>query len=149
MKGEYSSADEAAREYERDLRELAAGHTAPVPRFDLVLLGMGADGHTASLFPRTAALDVLDRLVVSNRVETLGTERLTLTVPVFNNAAQVLFLVQGSDKAEALRAVLEGPCDPNRLPAQLIRPTGGRLRWLVDPSAARLLSAVQVVELPS
>jgi 6-phosphogluconolactonase len=114
---------------------------------DLVLLGMGTDGHTASLFPGSAALSVRDRLVVSNHVVKLAADRLTLTVPVFNNAAEVLFLVQGSGKAEALQAVLEGPHDPDRLPAQLIHPTDGRLRWLVDPSSARLLSAAASADL--
>ena len=149
VKGEYASADEAAKEYERDLRTSMVADAGQLPRFDLVLLGMGADGHTASLFPRSAALYQRDRLVVSNRVEKLNAERITVTVPVFNNAAEVLFLIQGADKADALRAVLEGPYDPDRLPAQLIRPTRGRLRWLVDPSAARSLSAAQAVELPS
>ena len=155
IKGEYESAALAADEYDRDLRRAFARETdggaraAPAespyagewPRFDLVLLGMGADGHTASLFPGTDALHEGRRLAVANWVPTLNADRITLTPPVFNNAAEVLFLVSGDDKAEALRAVIEGPSDPDRLPAQLIRPTRGRLRWLVDPTAARLLSA--------
>jgi 6-phosphogluconolactonase len=140
IKGEYEDAARAADEYEQDLRTAFGVGDGEAPRFDLVLLGMGADGHTASLFPGTNALRETQRLAVTNRVEKLATERITLTVPVLNNAADVLFLVQGAEKAEALKAVLEGPYEPERFPAQLIRPGQGRLRWLVDRPAARLLA---------
>jgi len=146
IKAEHADADRAAREYERDLRLAFGAGAGETPRFDLVLLGMGPDGHTASLFPETDALYERRRLVVSNRVERLRTDRITLTVPVLNRAAEIVFLVQGGDKAAALRAVLEGPFDPDRLPAQLIHPSRGRLRWLVDPAAAALLSATHAVE---
>ncbi len=144
IKGEYPDAGRAAEEYERDLwTAFGAGETsAEMPRFDLVLLGMGPDGHTASLFPGTDALREQRRLAVSNWVDKLKTERITLTPPVLNNAAEVLFLVHGPDKAAALQAVIEGPYQPDQLPAQLIRPRQGRVLWLVDPSAARLLSRV-------
>jgi 6-phosphogluconolactonase len=140
MKGEYEDAARAADEYQRDLRSVFALSDGQCPRFDLILLGMGADGHTASLFPGTDALRERRRLAVANHVEKLATDRMTLTVPVFNHGIDVLFLVQGPDKAEALKAVLEGPYDPERLPAQLIQPASGRLTWLVDSAAARLLS---------
>jgi 6-phosphogluconolactonase len=140
IKGEYPDASQAAAEYERDLGRAFAHREGQLPRFDLVLLGMGADGHTASLFPGTAALRERQRLAVANRVEALDTERITLTVTVLNNTSQVLFLVHGADKAGALKEVLEGPDDPERLPAQLIQPVNGRLRWLVDPAASHLLS---------
>jgi 6-phosphogluconolactonase len=156
IKGEYESASEAADAYEHDLRQFfRVGRTgeagavgeqglpaADVPRFDLVLLGLGPDGHTASLFPGTDALREQRRFAVSNWVAKLESQRITLTAPVLNNAADVLFLVHGTDKAEALKAVLEGPYQPEHLPAQLIRPARGRLRWLVDQTAAHLLTAV-------
>ena len=142
IKGEYEDAGRAADDYERDLRIAFGLGDGQLPRFDLILLGMGADGHTASLFPGTDALHERRRLAVANRVEKLATERITLTVPVLNNAEDVLFLVQGEEKAEALKAVLEGPYEPERLPSQLIRPVDGRLRWLVDPPAGRLLSTI-------
>ena len=139
IKGELADAAQAAREYEQVLREffhLAAGEP---PRFDLVLLGMGPDGHTASLFPGTKALHEKERLVVSNWVGKFFTERITLTAPALNSAACVIFLVLGEDKAPALKAVLEGPYEPEQLPAQLIQPKNGKLVWLVDKTAARLL----------
>jgi 6-phosphogluconolactonase len=149
IRGELADAEEAAREYEQHLREIVGGNPGALPRLDLVLLGMGADGHTASLFPATTALYERERLVVSNRVDKLKTDRITMTAQLLNNAAQIVFLVQGAEKAEALRAVLEGPYDPDHLPAQLIHPTRGRLTWLVDDSAARLLSTPRSLELHS
>jgi 6-phosphogluconolactonase len=137
IKGEYPDAREAAAEYETRLR---AAFATEVPRFDLVLLGMGPDGHTASLFPGTDALHEQQRLAVANRVPQLATERITLTFKTLNHAAEVLFLVHGDDKADALKAVLEGPTRPDEFPAQMIQPSEGRLRWLIDRTAARLLS---------
>ncbi len=101
---------------------------------------MGADGHTASLFPGTPALAEHRRWVVANRVEKLGADRITLTWPILNRAADVLFLVAGVDKAAALREVLEGPRDVTRLPSQGIRPGAGRLVWLLDRAAAAQLT---------
>jgi len=142
IKGEYARASDAAQEYERDLRNVFRLNAGHVPDLDLVLLGMGADGHTASLFPATEALREQERLAVANRVEQLQGDRITLTLPVLNNAKQVAFVVQGDGKAEALKAVIEGPYSPDLLPAQLIRPIHGRLTWFVDMSAAHLLSPI-------
>lgn len=130
----------AAVAYAADLS--SSFHLTPgeMPRFDLVLLGMGPDGHTASLFPHTEALAVHDRLAVANRIPQLRADRITLTLPVLNAAREVLLLVTGADKAEALAQVLEGQPDPERLPSQSIRPAKGRLTWLVDRAAASRLS---------
>jgi 6-phosphogluconolactonase len=125
---------EAATDYEEQLREFFG--TNGVPAFDLILLGLGKDGHTASLFPETSALDVTDRSVVVNPVLKLGTSRVTLTIPVINAAEAVTFLVDGEDKARALREVLEGDADPRACPAKFIRPEGGDLTWMVDRAAA-------------
>jgi 6-phosphogluconolactonase len=140
IKGETRNAAQAAEEYEEDLRASFRVADGRLPRFDLVLLGMGAEGHTASLFPGTKALKEERRLVVSNWVGKLYTERITLTPPVLNNAARVLVMVHGAEKAPALKAVLEGPYEPNQLPVQIINPVEGKLLWLVDPSAAAMLA---------
>ncbi len=139
IKSEYPEAHRAADEYDQRLREFFAVTVGHFPQFDLLLLGMGPDGHTASLFPGTVALHERTRLVVANRVEKFNTDRITLTPPVLNNAAHIIFLVGGEEKAETLRAVLQGEQQPERFPAQLISPTQGTLLWLVDRSAARLL----------
>jgi 6-phosphogluconolactonase len=132
---------EAAAWYERELR--AAFDTPDGPprsdrgaRFDLVLLGLGADGHTASLFPETAAVREAERWVVAHQVSAVPRWRITLTPVVLNASAQVLFLVSGRDKAPALRSVLQGPDRPDLLPAQAIMPRSGNLRWWVDAGAA-------------
>jgi 6-phosphogluconolactonase len=128
--------DEAAGAYEEELRTFF--ESEEVPRFDLILLGVGGDGHTASLFPETSALEVHDRWVVANPVLKLDTTRITLTAPVINAARSVIFLVAGEEKAEALREILEGDADPRAYPATLIRPQGGP-EWMLDRSAASLL----------
>ena len=125
---------QAATDYEDTLRAFFG--TEGLPRFDLLLQGMGDDGHTASLFPGTAALDEESRWVVANYVEKLQTWRVTLTAPVINAAANVWFLVAGASKTGALHAVLEGPRQPNVLPSQLIQPVDGALTWLLDAAAA-------------
>jgi 6-phosphogluconolactonase len=130
--------DEAAATYEEELREFFGASDEP-PNFDLILLGLGKDGHTASLFPETSALEVTDRWVVANPVLKLETTRLTLTVPVINAAKAVTFLVAGEGKAAALRETLEGDADPRGYPAKFIRPADGELVWLVDKAAASLL----------
>src|SRR5712672_2401475 len=135
----FSMAKEAM-EYEDDLRVSSGSAADQLPRFDLVLLGMGPEGHAASLFPGTKALQEERRLVVSNWVGKLYTDRITLTPPVLNNAARVIFMVHGEEKAPALKAVLEGPYEPEQLPAQMINPPKGRVVWLVDPSAASMLA---------
>lgn len=144
----------AARAYERELEEhfeLSVG--GGFPRFDLILLGMGADGHTASLFGGTAALAETRRWVVDNQVPDLGTVRLTVTLPLLNAAAHVLFLVAGADKAAQLGAVLpaarslgtsfaasSGAAGPEEVvPAARVRPSSGELEWLLDASAGALL----------
>ncbi len=109
------------------------------PKLDLILLGMGDDGHTASLFPFTTALNETERIAVVNRVEKLDTIRFTLTFPAINNARNVIFLVKGADKAETLRAVLQGEFQPEKYPSQNVKPTNGNLFWLVDREAAGLL----------
>ena len=111
-----------------------------VPAFDLIYLGMGDDGHTASLFPQSPALTIRDRLVAPNFVEKLDTTRITFTTTLLNGAREVIFLVTGSGKATRLSEVLEGPIETERLPAQLVRPTHGRLRWIVDQGAASELT---------
>jgi 6-phosphogluconolactonase len=137
--GELADHDAAARAYETALT--SALGTPPV--FDLVLLGMGPDGHTASLFPGSPALDETDRWVVANPVTSPlvhgSTTRITLTAPAINAARHVWFLVAGADKAAALAEVLEGPRDPTRLPSQLIAPASGTLVWFVDAAAAAQL----------
>ena len=135
MRGELPP-DEAAASYEGELKAFF-GDEDP-PRFDLILLGLGEDGHTASLFPETSALEVADRLVVANPVLELDTTRVTLTAPVLNAARAVRFLVAGGGKAEALKEVLEGDADPRAYPARLVQPPGGPA-WMVDREAARLL----------
>jgi 6-phosphogluconolactonase len=143
IQNEHPDAQQVADDYEQTLQaffHLAAGQ---LPRFDLIFLGLGPEGHTASLFPGTKALHETKRLVVSTWVGKFFTDRITLTPPVLNNAAGVIFLVSGEDKALALKAVLEGPDEPEQLPAQLIRPTHGRLLWLVDRAAASLLQTGQ------
>ncbi|MCX5834162.1 MAG: 6-phosphogluconolactonase [Deltaproteobacteria bacterium] len=133
---------EAATTYERELKAFFfPGHVEPpgVPGFDLILLGMGDDGHTASLFPRAAALHEEGRWVVAHHVEKLRNWRVTLTPRVINAAHNVLFLVSGRDKAKCLREVLQGPYRPDELPAQVIRPESGRLTWMIDARAAELL----------
>ncbi|MCO5221109.1 MAG: 6-phosphogluconolactonase [Thermomicrobiales bacterium] len=111
-----------------------------VPAFDLIFLGMGDDGHTASLFPYTKGLDIRDRLAAPNYVEKFDTTRLTFTTTLINGAREVVFLVTGSGKAARLKEVLEGPIEADRLPSQLIRPVHGSLRWLIDQGAASELS---------
>lgn len=131
-----------ACDYELQLRKHFGTAVGEFPRFDLVLLGMGPEGHTASLFPGTKALYEKERLVVSNWVGKLYTNRITLTPPVLNHAAMVMFMISGADKAPALKAVLEGPYEPAQLPAQLIWPKEGRLVWLIERTAGGMLKAL-------
>lgn len=130
----------AASSYEATLRSFFEFGPDVLPRFDLILLGMGADGHTASLFPGSEALREERRLVVAPWVEAVGSHRVSLTCPVLNNAACIVFLVTGAEKAETLRRVLESDDAGTELPARLIRPRGGELLWFVDRAAAARLS---------
>jgi len=139
IKGELEDAGEAARQYEDDILRDFPVSEGQLPKFDLIFLGMGSDGHTASLFPGTKALQEEKRLVVSNWVGKFFTERITMTAPLLNNAAFVVFLVSGQDKALPLKGVLEGRYEPQQLPAQLVRPESGKLTWLLDSTAASLL----------
>lgn len=125
---------EAAAIYERTLRQVLGGNG--LPRLDLVLLGMGDDGHTASLFPGTAALRERQALAVANFVPKLHSWRLTFTAPLINAARTVAFLISGAGKAATLAAVLDGDLRPDELPSQLVQPAEGRLLWLLDQSAA-------------
>jgi len=134
---EESDAEQAAARYEAELRAFFALAPGERPRFDVVLLGLGKDGHTASLFPGSAAVRERERLVVAPWVPAFNSFRITLTPPVLNHARGVVFLVSGAAKAEALRAVLEGERDPDRYPAQVVE--GNRL-WMADREAARLLT---------
>src|SRR5437588_12027489 len=135
---ENSDASAAALDYENQLRRFFELRPGEFPRFDLILLGLGPDGHTASLFPNTAALNETKLLVVANWVEKFKANRITFTYPVLNNAACVIFLVNGADKADMVRTVLEdGRAD---LPSQRVHPVNGRLLWLLDKGAASKLS---------
>jgi 6-phosphogluconolactonase len=140
MEGEYAPEEGAAR-YESELRNRFRLEGAESPRFDLIQLGMGPDGHTASLFPHTAAIHEMGRLVTANHVENKDAWRVTLTWPVINHAASVFFLIGGAEKAERLNEVFTGPRDPERLPSQLIRPASGILTLILDKAAAALLPA--------
>ena len=124
---ENPSAQEAADEYEKIL----------VPRLDLILLGLGTDGHTASIFPGSEVLHETKRLVAAPWVEKLNTYRITMTLPLLNNGASVLFLVSGAEKAQIVKEVLEGP---TKYPAQFVQPTNGELIWMLDRDAASQLS---------
>jgi 6-phosphogluconolactonase len=139
IRAENPDAGKAAEDYEQELRRFFKLETEQLPAFDCVFLGMGPDGHTASLFPGTKALHERKQLVVSNWVAKFQSFRITLTAPVLNNADTVIFLVSGEEKAEPLRVVLEGQKQTDRFPSQLIEPTHGKLLWLVDRAAARKL----------
>lgn len=131
--------EQAAARYESELRNRFRLEGAELPRFDLVLLGMGNDGHTASLFPHSEGLDSMMHLVVANHVEAKEAWRVTLTWPVINHGAQVVFLIEGTSKSKVLYDVLMGPYRPEDLPSQLIWPDNGELTFLLDRDAAQLL----------
>ena len=137
---ENPDASAAADAYEQTLRKFFAVTPGEFPRFDLILLGIGPDGHTASLFPETAALRETSRLVVANWVEKLQTNRITFTLPVLNAARSVAFLVSGTDKAAVLHEVLEGSGPAEKYPSKLVQPSQGKLIWFVDRAAASQLS---------
>lgn len=130
-------AAKAAEQYENTLKQFFTLQAGQWPRFDLILLGIGEEGHTASLFPESAALTETSRMVVSNWIEKLKTERITFTFPLINNAGEAMFLVAGAGKAEIIRDVFltEG----EKYPVQRVHPAHGRLLWIVDEAAASLL----------
>jgi len=129
----------AAADYEAQLRRFFELRPGEFPRFDLILLGMGPDGHTASLFPDSLALDEQSRLVVANWVAKLNTHRITFTFPVLNRAAEVMFMASGADKADILHQVLEGKSIPP-LPSQRVQPSDGKVLWMLDEAAAAKLT---------
>lgn len=131
-----------AEKYEQCIKDFFDLPENEFPRFDLVLLGMGGDGHTASLFPYTEALNENKKIAAANSVEKLATIRLTLTFPALNNASNIIFLVAGEEKAQTLRAVLEGSFQPEKYPAQNIKPLSGSLFWLVEANAGKMLTVL-------
>ena len=133
-------AETAAADYENFLRLFFNQPPGTFPHFDLILLGMGADGHTASLFPNTEVLRETDKLVAAPFVEKFDTFRLTLTPPILNRAANIIFQVAGADKAAALREVLEGDEQPETYPAQIVNPPDGKVFWYLDEAAAQSLT---------
>jgi 6-phosphogluconolactonase len=141
MHGEDEPHAAAAAYAEVMVRELGAR-----PRFDLLYLGMGPDGHTASLFPGTLASVDESKLVVANWVEKFSTWRITVTPPVINDAAHVVITTGGDSKADALHAVFDGPHDPDRYPVQLVAPVDGELHWIIDAAAAAKLAHPPVAE---
>jgi 6-phosphogluconolactonase len=136
IRAEDADAGKAAADYEQEIRRFFNIEAGQVPCFNFVLMGMGADGHTASLFPKTSALEETSRLVVANWVEKLQSYRITMTVPVFNNAERIIFLVSGQEKANTLQSVLSRHRESDSYPAQRIRPEHGQLIWLIDTAAA-------------
>lgn len=136
----------ASEEYERLLRLYFNLREPDVPLFDLILLGMGADGHTASLFPGSPVLAETKKLVAAPFVEKFGKYRLTFTPNVIKNAENLVFLVAGKDKAQAFRQVVEGAFDSETYPAQIARQASGKLLFLADEAAARLISPRMIQE---
>jgi 6-phosphogluconolactonase len=133
-----TSPQQAAIQYEQELKEFFSSQN---PDFHLILLGLGKNGHTASLFPHTPVLNEKVKWVSEVYVKEMGMHRITFTAPYINQASQVVFLVSGADKAQVLENVLEGPYQPRQLPAQLIRPAGKHPIWLVDKAASHKLTA--------
>lgn len=140
MEGELEPEAAAAR-YESTIRNTFRLEGAETPSFDLILLGMGDDGHTASLFPHTEAINNLTDIVTANHVPQKDTWRITLTWPVINQGREVVFLIEGAAKARVLHDVLLGPYQPDTFPSQIIRPASGRLTLLLDSGAASMLPA--------
>lgn len=139
IKSENAVAARAADDYEETLREFFRLTEGQLPRFDLILLGIGPDAHIASIFPGSHLINEKSRIVVAPWVDKLKSSRITLTPSVLNNAAAVIVLVTGSEKAKALQEVLEGDYQPERFPAQLIKANRGRVLWIVDQQAAVML----------
>ncbi len=133
-------ANKTAENYEQVLRRFLRLPDDGFPKFDLVLLGMGSDGHTASLFPGSDALREEKRLVAGVKIEESGSDRITLTPPALNNARLIMFIVSGESKAQTIRNVLEGEYMPERFPAQVVRPTDGKVLWLLDKAAGKAIS---------
>lgn len=143
MKAEQRDLDAASADYAEEIERTLVPAAGQAPRFSMIFLGMGPDGHTASLFPGSTAVAERKRWVCPNYVEKLRAHRLTLTYPVLNAACEVVFVVSGPDKSYALREVLEGPRDVERYPAQGVYLEEGKTTWLVDDAAVTLLSAAR------
>ena len=139
IKGENPDHEKAAQEYEQLLTSFFELSSGKLPRFDVILIGMGDEGHMLSLFPGTKALHDNGRLVAPNWIGKLFTWRVTVTAPVANNSGLAIFMVTKADKALALKGVLEGPYEPEQMPSQLLQPTNGKTVWLVDTTAAEKL----------
>ncbi len=139
VKAENPDASAAALDYEKQMRQFFKPQPGEIPRFDLILLGMGPDGHTASLFPGSEGLNEQSHWVVANWVEKFKTHRITLTFPVLNSASEVMFIASGGDKAGMVQQVLEGKNTPP-YPAQQVLPKEGKVLWLLDEAAAAKLS---------
>jgi 6-phosphogluconolactonase len=135
MEGELDP-EEAASRYEAEIRNAFRLEGAQTPTFDLVILGLGPDGHTASLFPHTEGLNEMSRIVIANHVPQKDVWRISLTWPVITQGREVAFLIEGEEKAEMIRTVFTGPYNPEQYPAQLIRPASGKLTLLLDTAAA-------------
>ena len=135
MEGELDP-EEAASRYEAEIRNAFKLEGAQTPTFDLIMLGLGPDGHTASLFPHTEGLDEMARIVIANHVPQKDTWRISLTWPVITQGRLVAFEIAGKEKAEMVRTVWAGTYDPETWPAQLIRPASGKLTLLLDTEAA-------------
>lgn len=140
MQAEQEDRDAASAEYAAEIEKILLPAEGSAPRFDLIFLGLGGDGHTASLFPGSAAIAESGRWVCPNYVEKLQMHRLTLTYPVLNAAGEIVFLVSGSGKAEIVRRVLDGPRNPGSYPAQGVQPAEGSVTWYLDGPASRLLN---------
>lgn len=139
---EEADSNHAAELYEQEIRRVVGAGDAP--QFDLILLGLGTNGHTASLFPYQPCLHEKKKLVVAEYIEEVKMTRVTMTAPLINAAHNILFIALGADKATIMRDVVTGVFDPERLPAQLIRPTTGQLTWMIDPPAAEKLPPAMV-----
>ncbi len=135
MPADQPDRDAASRAYTLEMQR--AFNTDGIPGFDLIQLGMGPEGHTASLFPHQPSLREKQRLVMPVSVPKPPPDRLTFTPPLLNAASNVLFLVTGSDKADALQAVLEGEYQPDEYPAQIVRPPNGEVVWMLDSAVAQ------------
>lgn len=137
---EIINAKEVAEQYSKTITKFFNLQKGEFPSFDLILLGIGADGHTASLFPNTEALKIENKIAVSNYIEKFNSERLTFTFPTINSALSVLVLAFGKEKSNVLKNILEGEDNHNRFPAQLVKPNNGSCSWIIDEGAASLLS---------
>jgi 6-phosphogluconolactonase len=132
-------AQECAVSYEQEVQRIVTAGSDGIPEFDLVLLGLGTNGHTASLFPYQPALHEKKKLVIAEYIDEVKMTRVTFSAGLINAARQIVFVSLGDDKATVVREVVTGPFDPERLPAQLIRPAHGKVTWILDAGSATKL----------